>query len=513
MRHAPLGSSELSSLLRARELLLEQSLLPEGALQSFTADDFYCDSRTVKIGGCFIAYRGVSADSHSFLEEVHRRGAVLFIVETELPSHLVHKVSWLKVRSSRAALAWIYAALAGNPQRDLAFFGVTGTNGKTSTVWLAKALLAKIGQSSISCGTLGFYLGSKHYPSTHTTPDPQSLFPHLEQGNKQGISTVLMEVSSHSVIQEKLAPLNFSGLGFTSFSQDHLDFHGDLRSYWQAKWLLFRRYLSRGAPGFCSASLLPYLRQEDLTGLNLYLYGSNLGQCNWPEERKIPLTITADSATASSISFVFQGTTYCGNIPLIGLYNCENFLCAWLLAFSASRQCIAPQEWQDLPAIPGRLQRVLSGTALPQPTVYIDYAHTPDALEKALGELRRHCQAKLWLVFGCGGDRDQGKRKIMGEIASRLADVQVITADNPRGEDLGQINAAILSGFPQGQLPLPFIIEERRGAINFALTHAGENDVVLIAGKGHESTQTIRASLLAFDDYEEARKVLDRPSP
>jgi UDP-N-acetylmuramoyl-L-alanyl-D-glutamate--2,6-diaminopimelate ligase len=344
------------------------------------------------------------------------------------------------------------------------------------------------------------------------------LFPRLYQASEEGIRTVVMEVSSHSLVQEKLQPLRFSGAGFTSFSRDHLDFHADLASYWQAKWLLFRHYLASGAPGFCHVSLLPYLEQEDLRDLDLYLYGTQLAEVSWPEERKIALTITAESALGSSLAFTFQGTTYCGTVPLIGVYNCENFLCSWLLAYAASRQCIAPHLWEQLPAIPGRLQRVaLPGSeGTPRVQVFIDYAHTPDALTQALSELRRHCPGKLWVVFGCGGERDQGKRKIMGQIASELADVQIVTADNPRGEEIAVINAAILSGFPQDQQPPPFVFEERRAGIRFALTHAGEHDVVLIAGKGHETTQTIGAEILPFDDHVEALHVLEQlaaPNP
>jgi UDP-N-acetylmuramoyl-L-alanyl-D-glutamate--2,6-diaminopimelate ligase len=505
-----LSAHELAALLQNQKLLLASHLSKELHSRRFGLEHFVSDSRRVRPGDCFIAYKGAHADSHGFLEEVEKKGALLLLVEQDLsPQRAAGGISWLKVSSSRAAMAWLYAALYGHPESSFKFFGVTGTNGKTSTVWLTKALLAHSNIKSLSCGTLGYYLGDEHSPSPHTTPDPEALFPMLQQARNKNIPAVLMEVSSHSLVQEKLLPVKFSAAGFTSFTRDHLDFHGDLEAYWQAKWQLFSSYLVPGGKAFIHGNMLPQVLKETTANIDIYFYGHNLRDLTWPKEKIIALTIEGESKQGSTIQFSFAGKSYRGTIPLWGIYNCENFLCAWLLAYCYSGMGVEADSWERIPGVPGRLQRVRKKGSTGA-EVYIDYAHTPDALLQAITVTRRHCSGQLWVLFGCGGDRDHGKRKIMGKIAHEHADIAIVTADNPRSEKIEDINAEICSGFPPAAQPL--VITDRREAIRYALRQAQAGDVVLIAGKGHETTQVIGKQVFAFDDYKVALEFLPSSS-
>lgn len=447
------------------------------------------DSRAVTRGSVFVAVRGVVADGHGFLRAAADAGAGLGIVEdpalTELPS--------LVVNDSRAAAAVAAAAAFGYPARELRLVGVTGTNGKTTTTWLLRALLHEESAPSASIGTLGVLLGVDGEPSPGgaglTTPGAVELQRVLRALADAGVKTIAMEVSSHSLDQGRVAGLRFEAAVFTNLTRDHLDYHQTMEAYFQAKAKLIS-CLARGGVAVVNAdepawaSLPPAPRKFTFGG------SGDLEVAN-----------AAFSLAGASFDLRHEGKTHRAEVPLIGDFNVENAVAAVAgaiqmgvpLARILSRLASAPQ-------VPGRLE-VLAR----EPTIIRDYAHTPDALERLLGALRPTCTGRLIVVFGCGGDRDRGKRPLMGAIASRAADIAIVTSDNPRTEDPERIIDDIVAGMTQGEYDR---IEDRRVAIARAIELAEPADVVVIAGKGHETYQIRGTTHYPFDEKEIVTEIL-----
>ncbi len=447
------------------------------------------DSRAVTRGSIFIAVRGAVADGHGFLRAAADAGAGLAIVEdpalTELPS--------LVVNDSRAAAAVAAAAAFANPARELRLVGVTGTNGKTTTTWLLRALLHEASAPSASIGTLGVLLGVDGEPSPGgaglTTPGPVELQRVLRALADAGVKTVAMEVSSHSLDQGRVAGLQFEAAVFTNLTRDHLDYHQTMEAYFEAKAKLIS-YLARGGVAVVNAdepawaSLPPAPRK--------FTFGSS---------GDLRVANAAFSLAGASFDLRYEGKTHRADVPLIGDFNVENAVAAVAgaiqmgvpLARILSRLASAPQ-------VPGRLE-VLAR----EPTIIRDYAHTPDALERLLGALRPTCTGRLIVVFGCGGDRDRGKRPLMGAIASRAADVAIVTSDNPRTEDPEKIIDDIVAGMTPGEYDR---IEDRRAAIARAIELAEPADVVVIAGKGHETYQIRGTTHYPFDEKQIVTEIL-----
>jgi UDP-N-acetylmuramoyl-L-alanyl-D-glutamate--2,6-diaminopimelate ligase len=443
------------------------------------------DSRKVSPGDLFIAVRGWNSDGHDFLAAAAERGATVAIVEdpyrTTLPS--------LVVREGRRAAALASATAYGDPARDLRMLGVTGTNGKTTTTSIMRHLFDDGNGSSASIGTLGVLIGSEGEVlpggSGLTTPGPVELQRILRALADRGVLTVAMEVSSHSLDQRRVDGLAFDVAVFTNLTRDHLDYHGTMEKYFEAK-----------------ARLLDYLKPEGTAVLN----------ADAPEWRSLEtssqtLTFGAEESAdirAEEVRFTPEGSAWRlvtprgsadVSLPLIGDINVENALAAAATAFALGQGAAAiASRLGSVPQVAGRLEIIST-----RPTVLRDYAHTPDALERTLKTARAFTRGKLIVVFGCGGDRDKGKRPLMGEIAERGADCAIVTSDNPRTEDPDAIIDDIEAGMRSSKHER---LTDRLSAIQRAIDLAEDGDIVLLAGKGHETYQIRGTTSYPFDEKE-----------
>jgi len=443
------------------------------------------DSRQVSPGELFIAVRGWNSDGHDFLDAARERGAIAAIVEdpsrTKLPS--------LVVREGRRAAALASATAYGNPASAIRMLGVTGTNGKTTTTSIMRHLFDDGDGSSASIGTLGVLVGSdgEVLPggSGLTTPGPVELQRILRALADRGVRTIAMEVSSHSLDQRRVDGLAFDVAVFTNLTRDHLDYHGTMEKYFEAK-----------------ARLLQYLKPEGTAVLN-----ADAPQWRSLEPSSQTLTFGAEESAdiqAEDVRFTSEGSewrvvTPRGSadvqLPLIGDINVENALAAAAGAFALGQTpSVIARRLGTVPQVAGRLEIISR-----RPTVLRDYAHTPDALERTLKTARAFTRGKLIVVFGCGGDRDKGKRPLMGEIAERDADCAIVTSDNPRTEDPDAIIDDIEAGMRSSKHER---VTDRLSAIHRAIDLAQDGDIVLLAGKGHETYQIRGTTSYPFDEKE-----------
>ena len=456
------------------------------------------DSRAVSPGDLFVAVRGLQADGHAYLAAAAGRGAVGAVVETPAAAVAIPQI---QVGDSRRALAVLAAEETEHPSRELVMVGVTGTNGKTTTAHLIRAALAARGERAGLIGTVGNDFEGDSSPAPHTTPEAPDLARLLRRWRDRGATAVAMEVSSHALALERTYGVAFDAAVFTNLTQDHLDFHGTLEAYRDAKAKLFDSE-SRGD------------RTKPFTGaVNLDdPWGS------WVRERADSRSIgfawrSAAEVTAEDVQFHPAGTrlrvrTERGSFPvalrLRGPFNVMNALAAFAGALAAGTPAGAIVEGLgSIAAVPGRLEPVDAG----QPyQVLVDYAHTPDALARALEAARSMTPGRLLCVFGCGGDRDRGKRPLMGAAAARGADLVILTSDNPRSEGPAAILAEIEAG--TGGAPRVRTIVDRAEAIDAAIGACAPGDTLLIAGKGHETYQILGDRTVPFDDREVARRSL-----
>jgi UDP-N-acetylmuramoyl-L-alanyl-D-glutamate--2,6-diaminopimelate ligase len=469
------------------------------------------DSREIGKGEIFLAYKGLSRNSHDYVKAVIENLPALLVVEDEtcIPSDC--NIPWIKVRNGREAWSYLAALLNGEPQKKLKFLGVTGTNGKTSTVWYTKELLASMGYPCIAIGTLGIFMGDEFFPSAHTTPDPPAFFQSLAVAVEKNIEYCVMEVSSHAIEQKKLEPIKFDACAFTSFSRDHLDLHGTMENYFEAKMRLFSDLAKPDARRIFCDKVFEF--RSDLGTFpkqDCWVYGSRAKKVAASSGIPRYLQLEYLSRTLGGIDFEIlaaEGPRRKGFVPIVGDHALENFSCAMLLVEKLSGNPLDPELWTSFSPVPGRLEAVYADTAGAYPFVAVDYAHTPDAISKSLAVLKNLCKGDLWIVFGCGGDRDKGKRPLMAAAAEEVADKIVITTDNPRTEKPEQILAEIVSGITiRSKLALTEL--DREKAITYAITHAKSEDTVLIAGKGHEDYMVVGTKKIYFDDRVVAKKVL-----
>jgi UDP-N-acetylmuramoyl-L-alanyl-D-glutamate--2,6-diaminopimelate ligase len=470
--------------------------------------DLAIDSREVRPGGLFLALKGRRSHGLEFAADAAARGACAVLWEPgpgiEAPSFSeplftapVADLSRLVGRIADRFFQW--------PSSHLAVVGITGTNGKTTCAYLVAQCLTRLGQMSAYIGTIGWGRLDALEAPTHTTPDAVSVHRMLAQLRTQGASTVAMEVSSHALDQGRVDGVRFHTAAFTNLSRDHLDYHPTMQAYGEAKALLFaapdlKHMIVNIDDAFGRELAMKLAGRAPLT--TVMVGGSSDA---WLAEQ----FVRADRVVLdlSGISMDIDGSF--GKLhlstKLLGRFNAENALVVLgcLLSLGVPLQEAAPALAQ-CNAPPGRME-VIQANATGKPTTVIDYAHTPDALAKALAALREHCPGKLWCVFGCGGDRDPGKRPMMGAVADELADQIIVTDDNPRSENPGEIVRAITVGITAHRAR---IVHDRGAAIAEALNAAGGSDVVLIAGKGHEDYQIYGASRRSFSDRDEALKIL-----
>jgi UDP-N-acetylmuramoyl-L-alanyl-D-glutamate--2,6-diaminopimelate ligase len=449
-----------------------------------------CDSRDVKPGYLFAALPGLQSDGRDFIPDAVGRGASCILASsgTVLQDN---DVSLLVDDNPRRRFSLMAAQFfETQPETVVA---VTGTNGKTSVVTLARQIWTKLGRSAASMGTLGVSAPNHEAVGSLTTPDPVGLHHEISELAKQGVNCLAIEASSHGLTQYRLDGVNISCAAFTNLSRDHLDYHKSMAEYLAAKSRLFSEVipsdgvavLNADAPEFRTLAAICSGR-----GQRVISYGLNQGDIRC---EKIVAT-----QTGFDLEIFAQGARTNVSLPLIGSFQISNALCAAGLVIASGEDANdVLQTLSDLEGAPGRLQKI---EGHPKGAgVYIDYAHTPDALETVLTALRPHTTGNLSVIFGCGGDRDKGKRPEMGRVAQALADKIFITDDNPRSEDPYEIRRQILETCPLGKE-----VGDRKLAISQALTGLAENDLLLIAGKGHEATQIVGDQILPFSDVDVA---------
>lgn len=445
------------------------------------------DSRSLSAGDVFVALAGTHVHGVAFAPSAKAQGA--WVISDQVGDAVDLVVPDLANRLGDF-LNWFY----DNPSQHLALIGITGTNGKTSTSHYVAQWLSTLGQRVAVLGTVGNGVWGQLSTSTHTTPDAPSIYRQLARWRDEGVQSVVMEVSSHAIDQQRIIGLSFAVLALTQVTRDHLDYHGSVEAYTAVKKCLFMGWDSK----------TQVLNVDDVLGEGLSLICPNVIRYSQQQAADIRCLRSLPLTDGMQVQFDVVNQSWQGCLPLYGAFNIENVLCALgcLLAMGYRFDEISSL-LGDTQAVVGRMQRVSQ-----HPIVVIDYAHTPDALEKALQALRKHCvHGRLILVFGAGGNRDAGKRSLMGAIAQALAEVVIITDDNPRDEAPAVIAAQILSGMTQPDAVR--YIGDRQRAICAAISQAKADDVILIAGKGHEIYQEVACGLrLPFSDSEAVKQCL-----
>ncbi len=461
------------------------------------------DSRRVGPGTVFVAVRGGQLDGLDFLPVALERGAAAVVADRPAPEGHEASIPWIQVADPRAAISAIAAALCGDPAAELKLVGVTGTNGKTTVSYLCHHLMKSAWHRAGLLGTVVTDDGNELRRSTHTTPDAAVLQELLATMRDAGCRGAALEVSSHGIDQRRVADVAFDVLVFTNLSQDHLDYHRSMEAYAAAKDSWFEQAADdpRGKKPVAvinlddahGAALAERLRER----MRVLTYGFGLAA-------DFRATGFRQSDRGCEIQLEARGKSFLLRTPLIGRFNVMNALAALAGATAAGvplRGAVAAMA--DSPQVPGRMEHCASRDGV---HVFVDYAHTPDALENACRTLRELEPRRLITVFGCGGDRDKGKRPLMGKAAARHSDACVLTSDNPRGED----PAKILEEIEKGMGPARYrVVPDRREAIRIAVHAAGRGDIVLIAGKGHEPYQQLADETIPFDDRVEARKAIE----
>jgi UDP-N-acetylmuramoyl-L-alanyl-D-glutamate--2,6-diaminopimelate ligase len=482
-------------LLRAAQVPVPAGLA-DVAVSGLTAD-----SRAVRPGDAFLALRGARHDGASFAAEAVTRGAAARLVETDGTDYAAGaegeggSVPVLRAPGLRALSGSLFDAWHGFPSRKMDFYGVTGTNGKSTTVLLISAVLRTAGRKVVSLGTIRYQVGDEILDSSLTTPSTEAFYGLLARGAAAGCDAVAMEVSSHALAQDRVRGVLFRRALFTNLTQDHLDFHVDFEDYFAAKKRLFTEYLAADGIGVINLDA-PYGRRllEEWSGSRMTFSRGESAETRGADVHVLEKEL---SLQGTRLRIAIPNGELTLMSPLIGDLNVENLLAA--AAFGVSLG-LAPEviaSGISGVTVPGRNEVFAlrdGGIAV------VDYAHTPDALERVLGSLRTLTPGKLRVVFGCGGDRDRGKRPLMGAIAERLSDEAIVTSDNPRTEDPDAIMAEIVSGMPGRRATR---IPDRREAIRAGLKGLGAGDCLLVAGKGHEDYQIVGTEKFRFSDQEE----------
>jgi len=462
------------------------------------------DSRKVGPGGIFVCVTGVHSDGHKFAREAVRSGAVAVVVDRDVP---IEGAIRIRVPDSRKALALLACSFYGNPSRKLKIAGITGTNGKTTVSYLVQSICIQAALKAGVIGTIGYDVGGAKLKGSHTTPEASEFQELLSKMVAHGITHAAVEVSSHALALRRSYGTEFDAVVFTNLTRDHLDFHGTFEEYRRAKLRLFdpaeRGSSEKGRPTALLNIDDPFSDALAKTsGGNVITYSiSKDADLQAREVRLLP--------GGSAFSIIWKRGEYDVGLSLPGLFNVANALAAFGVGVSfgiEERHVVRGLE--AMKGVRGRLEPVDKGQDF---AVFVDYAHTPDALSNVLRTVREITKGNLVCVFGCGGDRDSGKRSEMGRVSGTLADYTVITSDNPRSEE----PLSIIREIEKGMLEVGGryeIVPDRREAIEHAITGAREGDSVLIAGKGHEDYQILGNNVIHFDDREVAEEFLERKS-
>ncbi len=486
------------------------------------------DSREAVAGDLFVAVRGTKGDGHDHLAEVVARGVTALMVEDGRAAPSARAV--VRVPDTHAARALGAAALLGFPGRRMTLVGITGTNGKTTTSYLTESVLRAAGLVVGVVGTVEYRYGGVHRAAPLTTPGAEELQALLADMASCGTTHAVLEVSSHALHQSRVAGCRFAVAAFLNLTQDHLDYHGTMDAYFDAKALLFEEHGPAGVPGHAVINL------DDAWGVDLVARASSHvttfsaravtpGALDGPSR---DADVFVESRTINRSGTRARLVTPRGPVeiasPLVGHHNLENLVAATAIGMALGLETeVIVRGLASASRVPGRLERVPPPAGL-DVDVLVDYAHTPDALTRALEAVRPIAHRRVITVFGCGGDRDRRKRPLMGSAAIHLSDLVVVTSDNPRTEDPDAIIAEILPGLGDGRRVEPdalgracerayAVVADRRAAISCAVGAAQPGDLVLIAGKGHEDYQIVGNTKHHFDDREEAARVLAARAP
>ena len=477
------------------------------------------DHRIVKQGNAFVCYEGLKVDGHSFIPGAIKNGAKVIISEKSIPD-LSKDITCVVTPDGRKTQAKCAANWFGNPAERLKITGITGTNGKTSTAHLAYGILKQHGLKAALLSTIGHLFDVEDatkntqtevaIPAILTTPNAFELHSIFKQIVDAGIEYVIMETSSQGLAQHRLTGISFDTAVFTNLTQDHLDYHENMENYFAAKLMLFQQLSPNGLAILNADSNLSHRIAEHIPQKNILTYGLEKDADLTAQDIEITqkeLSLTA--LNNRNLSFDGEPTWHKirTTLRLLGAYNVYNTLAAIGVGLRNSCSTVAIQKGLSCTVVPGRFENVsINGNQKSDFAVIVDYAHTPDGLENLLTAARNITDGRLVSVFGCGGDRDRAKRPKMGKISAQIADLSMITSDNPRTEDPMEIISEIVSGIP---LDATFkCIPDRRDAIRQAIMHAHEGDVVVIAGKGHEDYQEIQGERFPFDDREVASQIL-----
>ncbi len=457
------------------------------------------DSRRVREGYLFVALPGRRRRGLDFVDEAVRRGAVAVV--SDEPVRPLPGVTRIRVEDTRRALAEISCAFHGHPSSRLEVYGVTGTNGKTTASYMIRDILRAAGREPGLLGTVAYEIGARSIPANRTTPEAADLQGMLEQMLDAGCRSVAMEVSSHALDQKRVWGIDFDVGVFTNLTRDHLDYHGTMEAYFAAKSLLFRGL------GQMSKHAAAVINLDDAWGQQLANTGGGWSECLTYGAHP-GATLRAEGVEVSAGGSRFRVHSPWGGaevrLGVLGRFNVSNALAA--MAACAARgiePAFSAGVLSRFRPAPGRLEPVPNPRGL---RVFVDYAHTDDALANVLATLRELGPRRLIVVFGCGGDRDRAKRPLMGAVAAERADVTVLTSDNPRGENPAAIVEDIAAGFRGGRRMERIV--DREQAIARALEEAAPEDIVLVAGKGHENYQEFAHTVIPFDDREVVRRLL-----
>lgn len=500
MARDPLTLTQLLTALRGQVAILEQRGEMSRPVQGITDD-----SRAVTAGSLFVAVKGERVDGHDFIEQAIKAGAGAVIAQAPVASGAF---PFVLVADSRKALGLFGSRFYGDPSARLKMIGVTGTNGKTTTTYLCKSLLEGIGRKVGLIGTVGYQIGQETFPASHTTPGALDLQQLLAKMVESGLDATVMEVSSHALALDRASGCEYDVAVFTNLTQDHLDFHHTMDEYFEAKLKLFT-----GLAGGQKTGKRAIVNMDDPRG-NAIRAACPVPVWGYALQNKAELK-------AEGMRLSLSGTTFTAATPagsfriesrLVGEHNVYNLLGAIGVALhegaTADQICEAASHITN---VPGRFERVLSGQDF---TVVVDYAHTEDALVRLLTAAQVLKTDRIITVFGCGGDRDRGKRPKMGRAAVEYSDVVVLTSDNPRTEDpmaiLREVEVGVREALAHRSHVQYRLVPDRREAIGAAIREAHRGDMVLIAGKGHEDYQIIGTKKFHFDDREVAREAIQQ---
>ena len=454
------------------------------------------DSRRVEKDFLFVAIPGFKVDGHNFIREAWEKGARTFVIEKDIGFSLPGAVL-IKVSSSRLALAQISNVFYGFPSQKIKVVGITGTNGKTTTIYLIQSIFKKAGLKAGRISTIDYNVGDNFYPATVTTPESKDLQELFKRMLENKMDWVVMEVSSHSLVLHRVEGIDFDWAVFTNLSPEHLDFHRSIDKYLEAKLSLFKK-----------------MGQEKKSAINIddpasekILKNTNCQIFTYGMMKKADFM--ADTLNRSSFLLRAKGKKTKINFSLLGIHNVYNALAAAAVTIEEGVSLnLVKEGLEDVKRVPGRLELIPNKASL---KIYVDYAHTQDGLEKVLRALRQINKGRLIVVFGCGGDRDSYKRPLMGKVAFQNADLCIITSDNPRSEDPKLIISQIEEGLKSSGAKLNkdyFLIPDRREAIAFALNKLNKNDTLLVAGKGHERVQIFKDRVIKFNDKDVIQDLL-----